>query len=203
MNLPVPVRSRQSSSAVRGAAGGRLRPYAGGMTEIEPQPLATGPRKMALLSFHEARHHPEDARFGDAPVGYALTVLWHAGRVLMVYERSRECWELPGGRIEAGEQPRAAAVRELREETGQLVPEEALRFVGYARTALGPTQRVLYGAVFTGEVARPLPFVPNDEVSATHWRAGLEPLPGGGLVQTVDEYVVELCRVVPDAGPAR
>ena len=41
---------------------------------------------------------------------------------------------------------------------------------------------------------RPRTFSPNAEVSAVHWRSGGEPLPGGGMVQTVDEYIVELCR---------
>ncbi|HEV7626357.1 MAG TPA: NUDIX domain-containing protein [Streptomyces sp.] len=164
------------------------------MTDSRHRPLVTGPRNMALLSFHDSRQLPEDARFEDAPMGYALVVVWHEGRVLMVYERERECWELPGGGIEPGESPRAAAVRELWEETGQRVAEEGLRFVGHTRTALGTTGRVLYGSVFTAEIPQPHPFTANDEVSAVHWRAGSEPLPGGGMVQTVDEYIVELCR---------
>jgi 8-oxo-dGTP pyrophosphatase MutT (NUDIX family) len=167
------------------------------MTDSRHRPLVTGPREMALLSFHDARQLPEDARLEDAPLGYVLAALWHEGRVLMVYERDRECWELPGGGIEPGESPRAAAVRELWEETGQPVAQEALRFVGHTRTALGPSQRVLYGAVFTAETAEPQPFSANDEVSAVHWRTGQEPLPGGGTVQTVDEYIVELCRAAP------
>ena len=32
--------------------------------------------------------------------------------------RSRACWSLPGGHIEAGEPARTAALREVREETG-------------------------------------------------------------------------------------
>ncbi|NLU71285.1 NUDIX domain-containing protein [Streptomyces sp. HNM0575] len=166
------------------------------MTDCRPQPppLVTGPRDMALLSFHDAGELPEDAEFEDAPMGYALVVLWHEGRVLMVYERERECWELPGGGIEPGESKRDAAVRELREETGQLLEPGALRFVGHTRTALGASQRVLYGGVFTAHTGSPRAFTPNSEVSAVHWREGLEPLPGGGTVQTVDEYIVELCR---------
>ena len=166
------------------------------MTDSTP-PLVTGPRDMALLSFHAAGQQPEHARFEDAPTGYALVVLWHAGRALMVYVRERDCWELPGGGIEPGESPRAAAARELWEETGQRMPAEELRFVGHARTSLGAARRVLYGAVFTAETTeQPLPFAANDEVSAVHWRTDDEPMPDGARVQTVDEYIVELCRPV-------
>lgn len=156
-------------------------------------PLATGPRGMALLSLHQ---EPEDARFDDAEVGYALVVLRHGSRVLMVHERARGCWELPGGGIDPGETPRAAAVRELWEETGQSLPEDALRFAGFARTVLGPRREVRYGAVYTARTDAPLPFTPNSEISEVHWRDGLEPLPevpGGGQVQTVDEYLVAHC----------
>lgn len=178
----------------RGAV--RARPKLLRMTDSgpKPPPLVTGPRDMALLSFHDADELPEDAEFADAPMGYALVVLWHEGRVLMVYERERECWELPGGGIEPGESPRQAAVRELWEETGQRLDTGDLRFVGHTLTALGKAQRVLYGGVFTAETGRPRTFTPNSEVSAVHWRADGEPLPGGGMVQTVDEYIVELCR---------
>lgn len=163
-------------------------------SQQQPRPLVTGPRGMALLSFHDAQDQPEDAEFGDAPMAYALVVLWHGDRVLMVYERERACWELPGGGIESGESPRAAAVRELWEETGQPLEADALRFVGHARTAIGPSGNVLYGGVFTARTERPRAFAPNSEVSRVHWRADGEPLPGGGMVQTVDEYIVALCR---------
>ena len=153
-------------------------------------PLATGPLGMELLSFHT---EPEETRFEDHPVGYALVALWHGERVLMVLERSRRCWELPGGGIEEGETPRAAAVRELREEAEQHVRAEDLRFVGFARTSL-PDHRTMYGAVYAGRVEAPEPFTPNEEISAVHWHADDEPLPGSGLLQTVDAYLVALCR---------
>lgn len=162
------------------------------MTDLPPPP-AVGPRGMTLLAFHPSPGHPENHEFDDARVGYVLVVLRHGERVLMAYQRERSCWELPGGGIEPGETPRAAAARELREETGQSVPEDSLHFAGYAKTALGPTRRVLYGAVFTAVTALPDPFTANPEISAIHWRRGDEPLPDGRQVQTVDEYLVKVC----------
>jgi 8-oxo-dGTP diphosphatase len=44
-----------------------------------------------------------------------------AGRLLLIrrgHEPHRGSWSLPGGRIEAGESPEQAVVREVREETG-------------------------------------------------------------------------------------
>jgi 8-oxo-dGTP pyrophosphatase MutT (NUDIX family) len=153
-------------------------------------PLATGPLGMELLSFRVA---PEETRFDDSPVGYALVALWHGDRVLMVLERGRRCWELPGGGIDAGETPREAAARELQEETGQRVPAEELCFAGFARTAL-PDRRVMYGALYTARIDAPAPFTPNDEISAIHWRAEDDPLPEEGALQTVDAYLIARCR---------
>jgi 8-oxo-dGTP pyrophosphatase MutT (NUDIX family) len=160
----------------------------------ESEPLATGPRGMALLEWVPAGRGGEGAHFADAPVGYVLVVLRCGERVLRVYVTERGCWELPGGGIEPGETPRQAAARELREESGQVVAPARLRFEGFARTALGPQQRVRYGAVFSAECTETGPaFTPNEEVSRVHWRRGGEPLPGGGEVQTVDDCLVELC----------
>lgn len=165
------------------------------MTDRPTRPLATGPLGMSLLSFH--RVAPE-TRFRDAPLKYVLVALWHGDRLLLVHVRGRECWELPGGGIEPGESPQEAAARELHEESGQLADagghRAGLRFVGFSRTAIGPEQRVLYGALFTGETSAPRPFVPTDEVSAIHWHRGTERPPDGGQMQTVDTYLAGLCR---------
>ncbi|EST37994.1 hypothetical protein N566_09935 [Streptomycetaceae bacterium MP113-05] len=152
-------------------------------------PLATGPLGMELLSFHQ---EPENTQFDDARIGYALVVLWHEARVLMVLERDRDCWEVPGGGIDPGETPRQAAVRELHEETGQHIDPADLRFVGFACTRL-PNRNVLYGALYTGGVVARQPFTPNAEISRLCWRAEGEALPGG-RVQTVDEYLITLCE---------
>ncbi|MDT0342620.1 NUDIX hydrolase [Streptomyces litchfieldiae] len=163
-----------------------------------PAPLATGPLGMRLLAFERL---PEDSRFTEAPVGYVLVALWHAGLLLLVHVRHRDCWELPGGSIDpvgvppacGGETPRRAAVRELREESGQLVAPDDLRFAGFARTAL-PDRRVLRGAVYAAETAAPTAFAPTEEITGIHWWNLEDPMPHGQL-QTVDAYLAALARV--------
>lgn len=166
-----------------GAGGATLT--LGDMTDAVPLPLASGPRQMNLLAVDRV---PEDS----LPAAYALVALRHADRLLMVHVRDRCCWELPGGRLEPGETAREGAVRELYEETGQRVDPEALRFAGYVTTAIGPEQRVLRGALFTGETEAPTPFAAGEEIAEIHWLAEGAELPASAEVQTVDVYLAAL-----------
>ena len=59
-------------------------------------------------------------------VGAGVLCLNLAGEVLMVRRADNGQWDLPGGRVEPGEEVRAAALRELREETGLHVTEPEL-----------------------------------------------------------------------------
>ncbi len=47
----------------------------------------------------------------------AYLVLFHEGKILLL-KRHNDLWEFPGGGVEFGEHPQAAAIRETREETG-------------------------------------------------------------------------------------
>lgn len=161
----------------------------------DDRPLAVDDHGNTLLSFTPGE---EAAPPGDAPLPAALVALWRAGRVLMVFDRHRRSWELPGGRIEHGETPRQAAVRELLEESGQL-PDEPLRFIGYARFLLAPDQRDEYLAVFAGHCAEARDFPANEETAAIRWWDLVEVLPGH--VQSLDALIAALTRL-PGA-PAR
>ncbi|GGQ79518.1 NUDIX domain-containing protein [Couchioplanes azureus] len=48
------------------------------------------------------------------------------GRVLLVDPTYKDFWNLPGGAVDAGESPREACIREVREELGLSVPIGAL-----------------------------------------------------------------------------
>ncbi|MFD8483562.1 NUDIX hydrolase [Kitasatospora sp. NPDC059673] len=57
----------------------------------------------------------------DGPPGVAAAIVIREGRVLMVRRRVSEgqlLWQFPAGKIEPGESPEHAAVRETAEETG-------------------------------------------------------------------------------------
>lgn len=66
--------------------------------------------------------HPSSEEKPKAPVIVAAAVLIADGRVLLSQRKAgthlEGAWEFPGGKVEAGEDPRAALVRELREELG-------------------------------------------------------------------------------------
>jgi 8-oxo-dGTP pyrophosphatase MutT (NUDIX family) len=48
----------------------------------------------------------------------ALVAIWHSGDILLVKNSYVPYWSLPGGYVHRGETGRAAAIRELIEETG-------------------------------------------------------------------------------------
>lgn len=60
--------------------------------------------------------------FHDAPESqaclFAVIITISGGKLVLCRHHERKTWEFPGGHIEPGESPHAAACRELNEETG-------------------------------------------------------------------------------------
>ncbi|MEV7404932.1 NUDIX domain-containing protein [Streptomyces sp. NPDC091267] len=158
------------------------------MTELPPEPPVLGHRGNVLAAF---RHGVEGEPPGDAPVPMSLTALWHHGKVLLVFDRYRNSWELPGGTIEPGETPREAALRELLEESGQQ-PDDPVAFVSYAAFLLGPDRRAEYGALFTGRTTAPRTFRPDEEIAAVRWWDPATPLPE--RTEPIDAWLARLTR---------
>jgi 8-oxo-dGTP pyrophosphatase MutT (NUDIX family) len=68
----------------------------------------------------------------------AYVAVWHAGRVLVIRNSYRRKFSFPAGRLERGERPAETAARELAEEVGIAVPDDALRYAGQIVDASGP-----------------------------------------------------------------
>jgi 8-oxo-dGTP diphosphatase len=102
------------------------------------------------------------------PLTFACVVAKHQGKVLFVYNPWRQEWELPAGGIHPGEQPEAAALRELHEETGQVA--HSLQYAGLCLLHLKRGDQDELGAIYTCEIEMTQPFEANEEAaSIMYW----------------------------------
>jgi 8-oxo-dGTP pyrophosphatase MutT (NUDIX family) len=87
------------------------------------------------------------------PLTHAVALVRAPGGYVLVHNRSRGCWELPGGLAERAEAPSSCASRELLEETGIGAVRLSLRAVmelDLRPSPRNPTRRTEFGAVFAG-----------------------------------------------------
>lgn len=141
-----------------------------------------------LRRFEQASDADLDRLDPAIPLPAALVVVWHAGECLLVFNRYRQAWELPGGMIDPGESARDAAVRELWEESGQRASEIVL--AGVAEVWYDPAQRLEHLALYRGTAAARAPFVENDEMTQSRWWNPGDPLDG---LQEIDAALARLC----------
>ncbi|MGW6197610.1 NUDIX hydrolase [Kribbella sp. NPDC055110] len=127
-----------------------------------------------LLTFDRIREEELSDLDPSVPLTASLVVLWSSHTCLMVFNRFRQAWELPGGMIDPGESAREAAVRELDEESGQRA--DSLDFAGVATIRVAPDDRMEFLAIYCGYVDTPRTFAANDEMSEAVWWNPGEPL---------------------------
>jgi 8-oxo-dGTP diphosphatase len=94
---------------------------------------------MSLAHFVALHAMREDAR----ELRFAVVLAQSRGGWVLVFNRWRQVWELPGGLIDTGETPREAALREFREETGG--DASNLEWLGVVEVNDGSTH---FGAVY-------------------------------------------------------
>jgi len=85
-------------------------------------------------------------------------------KYLLCYNTWRKQWELPAGRREENETPKACAIRELYEETGQIVTD--LEFMGLLKVKNITSKEIKYNPVYFTTIGELQPFKTNNETSA-------------------------------------
>jgi 8-oxo-dGTP diphosphatase len=141
-----------------------------------------------LLTFERLHEDQLGSLDPAVPLTASLVVLWCGRECLMVFNRFRRAWELPGGMIDPGESAREAAVRELAEESGQR--PDSLDFAGLAKIRVAPDNRLEHLATYRGQLASPQPFTPNPEMSTSTWWNPTDPLPA---LFPIDATLATLC----------
>jgi 8-oxo-dGTP pyrophosphatase MutT (NUDIX family) len=128
----------------------------------------------ALVDFRVIEESDLPAADGPIPLPASLVVVTVGQAVLMIFDRWRRHWELPGGMREPGETARQAAVRELAEETG--IHTTDLVFAALAEFDLRSPTRREYLAVYRTGLRHAPQLVVNDEAADFRWWDPRSPL---------------------------
>jgi 8-oxo-dGTP pyrophosphatase MutT (NUDIX family) len=164
----------QGGGRAEGGEGAAAGPAAGALPSMDPLFRAGYRLAYRLLQVWWLVRRPEASG--------AAVAAWHGGRLLVVRTSYHAMLDLPGGGISGRETPRAAAARELREETGlQVRPDELVEAGSYRFVDL---HRRITDRVFVWRPAAPLePVADRREVIWAGWmvpeelaQASLSPL---------------------------
>lgn len=143
-------------------------------------------RGRILLEFFHLKNEEDIDLDVHSPLVASFVVAEYEGRLLLVFNRYRQCWELPSGRIEIGETPRECALRELTEESGQLA--DKLDFVGIAKISL-KNGDITFAAVYSCHLQTVLPFEANEEIELTTCGDFFSDI---GYIDEIDHYIAGL-----------
>lgn len=112
------------------------------------------------------------------------------GRVLTVRKRGTSKFMLPGGKLDAGETPLAAAIREVREEVGFTLGASDLRLLGeWLSPAANETNTQIRSTVYVADLPDAAPLA-QAEIAELVW---LDPAAAPGrddLAPLLRDYVI-------------
>lgn len=95
------------------------------------------------------------------PVAGSFAIIKCKGKYLLCYNVWRQQWEFPAGRREGDETPKECAIRELYEETGQVVTD--LEFKGLLKVKNTMKETVKFNPVYFAVIENLQPFIENEE----------------------------------------
>ncbi|WP_053075131.1 NUDIX domain-containing protein [Ornithinibacillus californiensis] len=119
------------------------------------------------------------------PIAGSFAVIKCQQKFLLCYNNWRKQWEIPAGSRENDETPMECAIRELFEETGQVVTD--MKFMGLLKTE-GMDNNLKYNPVYYGEIDKLMPFLENDETTKITLWDGYQDI---GCMDEVDRRVFE------------
>ncbi|WP_051688253.1 NUDIX hydrolase [Desulfofalx alkaliphila] len=125
----------------------------------------------------------------DAPLTHSVIVAKAKNSCLLVFNRFKNKWELPGGYIDPGETPKQCARRELYEESSQAVNSICLK--GIMKFCFQPDRRIEYGTLFYGQIEKVNTFQANEEIAAIKFWDLKEDI---GYIDEIDRQLIDFCR---------
>jgi 8-oxo-dGTP diphosphatase len=117
----------------------------------------------------------------------SFVIAKNGDRYLLCFNKNRDQWELPAGKREEGETPRECAIRELYEETTQII--EQLEFKGLMKLKNTLKGEIKYNPVYYGALNKLQPFIENEETSKIILWDQNEDI---GYIDEIDKKLLEL-----------
>ncbi len=129
----------------------------------------------------------------DLPLPLATAGLLHIQdrKLLLAFSANKKAWYLPGGKVDTGETPREALVREILEELNLVLDEDMLRFHSHIQAkAYGEEPaRTMEQDCFM--YSGPVSVSPSNEIEAVQYFSkeeyALEPVQVIGVQMIMDE----------------